>query len=495
MPETANNLADKVDYKIPEYVAMAPDWELVAALQGGTRTMREEGVKYLPQEEKEKNENYQRRLARSVLTNTYGDTTRSFAAGPFAKTITLESADTLDDSLKLLEEDTDRERTTLTQLGKKLFEIAMDHGLVHLLIDFPTMKTDENGQIPLDKYRGMHPRAIFIPVSPSNVIGWRSKLLETGERKLTQLRVYEQATRESGKYGSTNIDRVRVWTETTLEVFEKTTDETNYVSMSIVNHTFGRIPLLTGYLKSNGFMQGKPPLLDLAWLNLAHWQSASDQRNLLRFARTGMLFLSGISQQDVDDNGGLVLGPHAAFRTANEEAKMTIVESGGKSIEAGRQDLQDLENRMHLIGLRPLTQKSGGETATGRAIDEGKSINDVQAWIRTVEALLTAAFSIAAEWEKKKLPKGFAVNIFNEFGLTQRVSEDLKILLEMRIARQIDQETYLREVIRRRLISEDTTPEAIITRLDEEPPDLTGVNVDDVIPDDDDDEPAVEDED
>jgi hypothetical protein len=42
------------------------------------------------------------------------------------------------------------------------------------------------------------------------------------------------------------------------------------------------------------FGDGEPPLLDLAYLNVKHWQSQSDQDNILHIARVPILALIGV---------------------------------------------------------------------------------------------------------------------------------------------------------------------------------------------------------
>src|SRR3546814_11327266 len=56
---------------------------------------------------------------------------------------------------------------------------------------------------------------------------------------------------------------------------------------------FGTLPLVTVYAERTGYLTARPPLLDLAWLNLAHWQSSSDQRHILHVARVPILFEIG----------------------------------------------------------------------------------------------------------------------------------------------------------------------------------------------------------
>ena len=65
------------------------------------------------------------------------------------------------------------------------------------------------------------------------------------------------------------------------------------------------IPLVTLYTQRDGHMVGRPPLMDLAHLNVAHWQSASDQQNILKVARFPMLACS-----DIDDDSPVTAGPN-----------------------------------------------------------------------------------------------------------------------------------------------------------------------------------------
>jgi hypothetical protein len=44
------------------------------------------------------------------------------------------------------------------------------------------------------------------------------------------------------------------------------------------------ITLVTLYTKRTGFMCGSPPLLNMALLNIKHWQSQSEQDNILHVA-------------------------------------------------------------------------------------------------------------------------------------------------------------------------------------------------------------------
>ncbi|MGT3256396.1 DUF4055 domain-containing protein, partial [Yersinia enterocolitica] len=58
-----------------------------------------------------------------------------------------------------------------------------------------------------------------------------------------------------------------------------------------------------------GFMRGTPPLIDLAMLNIKHWQSQSEQDNILHVARVPLLSVFGL-----EDKEELTVGASVATR-------------------------------------------------------------------------------------------------------------------------------------------------------------------------------------
>ena len=54
-----------------DYQALKEDWDLVTALLGGTRAMREKGEEYLPQHIEEEDDAYDLRVTSTVLLNAF----------------------------------------------------------------------------------------------------------------------------------------------------------------------------------------------------------------------------------------------------------------------------------------------------------------------------------------------------------------------------------------------------------------------------------------
>lgn len=448
-------------------------WHLICCLLAGTRAMREAGPLYLPQESKEDDEAYRCRLYRSFLYNGFEDTVTKLGGKPFSKPVTIKGEDSLDARLDDLLDDVDRTKRDITTFAQELFTAGVAWGLTHVVVDYP--KLPAGATLADEKQAGARPILIHVP--PQNLIGWRSETLPNGEERLTMIRFKECKVEDDGMYGDREVHRIRVFTQTTWEVWEqqmvktKTGPREQYVKVEEGTHTLGEVPLLTFYAgKRTGFMMAVPPLLSLAWLNLEHWQSSSDQRNILRFARVGLLFAAGFSEEEVEK--GIVIGPSKLIATSNPNGKLAYVEHTGKAIESGERDLQKLQDQMEVLGLQPLVEKAGDSTATGKAIDEGKTLTAMQTWVMKFEGFLKECVKLSAKWLKIELPEDFVINVYNDFSLANRGTTDLDTLNKARQQGDIDRETYLNEIKRRGVLAEDVKVQDVMDKIDQEGPAL-----------------------
>ena len=453
------------------FLAMDEKWAVIRALCGGTLAMRAAGSTYLPQETREAPADFQARLNRSFLFNGYRDSVDKLAAKPFSREVVLHGGDKLDEQLAGIAEDTDRAGTNLTALAAELFVMLINHGVAHLWVDYPRVG-DEPPNVSIQRATGIRPT--LIPVRPSDVIGWRSEVDETGSERLTQVRIRERQEQPSGLWDSVSVERIRVLKIAGWELYEYDGEVWKQIGAGTWTYTGGGVPFVTAYASREGFMQASPALEDLAWVNVAHWQSSSDQRNILRFARTGLIFTKGISQREIKEQGGVTFGPGAAIYAESPEADAKVVEHSGRAIEAGAKDLVALEQQMQVLGLQPFFRMTGGATATEKMIDEGRSESEIQAWIKIDEELIRAGYEVAAKWVGSKLPTGFAVDIYSDFIIGSMVGRDLELLRKARLRGALDSETFLAEVKRRGVFADSTDVEEIMKRIEKEGASLTG---------------------
>lgn len=429
-----------VSTPLQDYLVMSTDWEMIHDLLGGTATMRAAGERWLPKEPKEQVPQYEVRLNRSFLFPALSDTIRQLTGKPFSREISL-SGD-LHPTLDLIEQDVDGNGTSLTQFGTRVFRAGLKYGVTHILVDLPKEPATHYGE-------EMTRRPRFIHVSPVDLIGWAEQTLSDGTKELTEVRIKESRT-EVVNYVETRTNFIRVYRKEDWELW-KEDSEGDWIEVERGTHSFNQVPLVTFYTEKVKSMVGVSPLLDLAWLNIAHWQSTSDQRNILRFARAGILLARGFGRDELKD---LVIGPNSLVKTTNSEASLSWVEHSGTAIASGAEDIREIEAKMEILGMQPLLERSISSTATAKMIDTGKTDSMCQMWVRGLEKALEQAYEFAAKWLNLEIPEDFAVDIFNDFSIALGSSEDVSLLMELYDRSVITDVTLLREVKRRSVVSE-----------------------------------------
>jgi hypothetical protein len=288
--------------------------------------------------------------------------------------------------LAALAENVDLGGRTLTVFARDVMQAALTDGLTHILVDHP--RIGETGKDTARPY--------LVHIRAPDLIGWRGQESGIGS-SLTRIRIRETVHRASGTWDDTTERQIRVLYPDSFEIWRRGDDRLGpWQRQDAGDSSLGCIPLVTIYANRSGFMTAHPPLMDLAWLNLAHWQSASDQRHILHVARVPILFGRNLTLPE----DGLALGPNRIVTGEGESADLRFVEHSGAAIAAGRQDLIDLEDRMAVMGLDLMTRRggTGSTTATARAIDAAENSTSLLGLIHAVEEGLTTAFGYMADW-------------------------------------------------------------------------------------------------
>jgi hypothetical protein len=470
----------KPDATTPDYDAMWQRWRLVRDLLGGTLAMRAAQTDWLPKEEKETHPDYLKRLNRSVLYGAFEDTVETLSGKPFIRPVVVSADDDLSEQMYALVENTDMTGQNITTFARQAFTSAVSYGLVHILVDYPRTRGDES----MAEERTAGYRPWFVMIEAPDLLYWSVDYDQYGRPRLDKIRFREVRPIEDpdDPYRVENQAVIREYTRTDWRVYTETEKgEWTVLPGDEGTHTFpDGVPVVTYYTNRSGYMTATPPLEKLAWTNLAHWQSDSDQRNILRFARLGFVFGAGISNADLEAQE-FVIAPNRFLHSENPDAKVGYVEHSGKAIESGQRDLERLEERMEVLGLQPLLRRVSQSTATGQAINEGRASCDLQAWVRDLEGALEAAFEMATKWNPQalgELPAGFSVDIFTEFVVLNN-SSDLAGLLQARRERVISLPTTIDEIKRRGILSEALSTEDEVEAVESEGMPLDGIEPDD----------------
>jgi len=377
----------------PVYDFMLSYWQLPEDLRGGTSVMREKRELYLPREPRESPQAYENRLRRTYLFNLYNRTLQAVTGLAFVKDVAVKNVPR---ELEYLQHNVDGTGRSLTELAYDLTIDAMQYGKSHAICDFPQVDTSNltHAQFMQGGYR-----PYFTHINPRNLIGWRTTD-EVGVPVLQQARITESKITASdlNEYADKVVYYVRVFKPGQVEVhqYDPEFEQTTYEITETVDYSLPYIPLVTAYSNKTGFMEALPPMMDLAWLNLRHYQSSSDQNNILHVARVPFLFASGFEEGELEN---AEIGASRMVVSSNPDSDIKHVEHSGQAIGAGRQDLMDLENQMAALGADLLVSKGVSRmTATARRLDQNESMSTLQLTLRSVEQMIEQLYKVAGDW-------------------------------------------------------------------------------------------------
>jgi len=423
MPDLLND-ANSPAYRNAAWTRQQPALTLVRDLAGGTPVIRAKGETYLPKEAGESQTAYDVRLARSLLFNTFVKVREALIGMALKRNPELQ--DDVPAQIKSDIEDIDLEGNHLDVFIKESFRDVINDGHVIWLIDMQppldrsltslsSTPTAEDDQIA-----GRRP--YWVKYRKDQAINWKSDRIN-GEKVLTKLTLEECATKTDGEYGEQEVKRYRVLTLPKLaektatrpavygpmvwELFEKRTtsgqDSYDLIDGNVTD--LDRIPIVVIYARKKGLLESDPPLLDLAYLNIGHWQQWSDLNCQLRML-VPILHIKGEILNVPEAREGspkpqLKIGPGVAVQT-DKDGAVAYVSADAEATQGMSDNLSSLEQRMSAVGLSIIapkpTQPAQAPTATEKVMDQNERESELASWLRALKDGIEAAFQVHAEY-------------------------------------------------------------------------------------------------
>lgn len=441
------------------YDAMLPKWEKIEAVLGGTEAMREAGLTYLPQHAEETDRNYQERKKTAILFNMLELTLDSLVGRPFSRKLDITKTPT---NFQEMAKNIDLRGNDITVFCRKWFREGAAKGLSHVLVDFPSITAEErkNRTLADDIREGLRPFFNFI--CPENLIYAETKIIQ-GHEIYTHVRIKEIETQRDG-FMEVFKERIRVLEPGAWYLYEKRKvkgkRKATWVLIDSGYTNINFIPLVTFYAnRREDLMLTKPPLEDLADLNIRHWQSSSDQINVLTVARFPMLAVSGAT----DTSGeAMTIGPKALLGTKKEGGRFYYVEHSGKAIEAGRQELLDLEEMMASYGAEFLKRRPGNATATARALDSAEATSPLQDMVLRFNDSVNIALEFFGLWGN--IDEIGEIEINKDFQNDRLSEAQINALIKARENRDISRHAFLTTLMKGGVLPDSLD----LTKIEEE---------------------------
>ena len=446
---------------------MVKGWEIMKAVTNGTEYLRDNSEAFLPLEPREDYTAYLSRVNRAVFSPYTQRLIRAATGLIMRKPITL-----IGDSYwtDVFAKDVDGCGSDLDEYARRVLICSLTYGQSHILVDYPA----PTGALSLAEERAQNRRPYWIEIDPTNIYGWRLDR-EVNYGSLIQVRIAEKAVVPSGEFGEQVFDQVRVIEPGKFSIYRKVSPKKDLINLEDTSYagnfdgpenekdyelidsgvfSLGEVPLVSVYSGKTDTLTSKPPLLDIAYLNLAHFQRQADLIHSLHVASQPMLVLEGWDDQTKDTT--ISVNYAMATQPGN---KVYYVEPASSAFEAQTNEIQELQLQMATLGISTLSQqKFVAESADARRLDRVDTNSMLSMVSLELEQKLQKVFNLSADYLGIKPPE---VKISRDFDIERLIGQDITALTSL-----FDQKVIDREEFRDILVQGEVLPNATETEAD-----------------------------
>jgi len=379
------------------------------------------------------------------------------------------------------------EGESITNFSKRLLEASIDSGWAGIFIDFPKIDGDLN--LAQEKALGLRPYFCLIPLA--DVLGWQSTVetVVVGDSvsygtRLTQLRIRDTYTEPDpdNEFVECVYPSVRVYDHknaddfVTYRLFVLKADRKNeperwqeIESGSLGITVIPFVPMYAG--AADAFMRARPLMLDIARLNLSHWQAAADLAHALHLTSVPTMVISGVS--NTGDSADLQISPDKALILNDPTAKADWVGAPSDGAEVTIQRLRELERAMLRLSPVQMQDKisTGVEAAEAKKIDRAQSDSVLSTIVTNLEDCLNKSLAIAALYWDRPL---VTLDLPRDFLPGNAEPNQIKEMAAIQAGGLISHETFLRWCDANEVFDglDEFSVEEEIERVEEETPDI-----------------------
>lgn len=458
----------------PAAEALAPLWQMIRAIRAGAAEVKKARETYLPKFPAESDDEYGRRLASAPWRPEFDDALRAISSKPFAKEVAL--AGEPSDDVRDLADDIDGRGNNLHVFSKTLFEDGVSLGAAGILVDFPPMAP---GATRADE-RAAGARPYWVEIAADEIIALRTE--RRGAREVvTHLRLWETATVVNG-FEEVTERKIRVIEPGKWELWHKVKSSAGVEEWQIESDgtmTLSEVPFVL-YTTADrvGPQYVRPPLLDLANMQIELYRFMSSEEQIYTVAGSPMLTANGMGAPD--DGSAVETGPGRVLYAPGTEGINTswaYIQPAAENLKAITAKAQSIIEDMRRLGLQPMLPKTGNVTATASGIEAAKSHTAVGTWTNGLKDALEQAWVFTMQWLRSS--EDVEVAVHTDFAVGIYGAEEVRALIDARKEGMLSEETFWDELSRRGVLGpqfdKDEERERLMAEVPaDDPDDLTG---------------------
>lgn len=347
-----------VNAKHPEYSKNLTKWQLMRDALAGEVAKE----KYVPKLSDQEAEEYSAYVGRAEFYNATARTQVALTGLLFAKPPKVE----LPEALKTIAENVSLDDDTLEALAKNIANECLSVGRCGVLVDLPSVEKSDYSKLEAER---LNLRAYATLYKAENIINWKTtKINGSNVTSLVVLaETYAEPTDDEfvdkikTRYRVLDLHegyyRQRVFSETKAGNFEVVSEiypSANGRKLEYLPFTFFNVNDLKTAVE-------KPPLLDLARVNISHFRSEVDLEHGTHFTALPTPYVTGYQGESSEK---LKIGSTAVWVINDPSAKVGFLEFSGAGLSTLENRIAVKEKRMSILGARLLLDEKKTAEAT-----------------------------------------------------------------------------------------------------------------------------------
>ena len=389
----------------PEYPALAKRWSICREVIAGEDVVKEKGEKYLPMAtHKSKDVQKARYEAYKMRTPFIPFTYMAYQmqhAMVFRRNPTIVCSEDFKNSGLLT--NVDGKGNSLYQFCSNAFDDLLKTGFGGMLLDMPKaaqgMTVYDAEKMGIRPYLTYYPAEMIVNKIFDNSSGMsRLKLVVLREKVNVYRDEFTLLNRERYRVLAINNEgyyEQRIWTPVYNEKEEITDMTVEVVPVYIKGQQINYIPFVL--LPTDD--AEKPPLYDLAMMNIHHYQVMADYYNGLHKVTMPTGYITGYTSRDDDDDDEIILGDDVFITEENSDARFGVLSYAGEGMEHTKDGIDKIENLIAGIFMKSIApDKKTSETAESAYVHRSGENARLATFARNVSEKLSQIVQWYEEW-------------------------------------------------------------------------------------------------
>lgn len=404
------------------------EWNFFIRSYMGGRIYKEGN--YLLKHPFESYENFERRKKSSYFYNYCAPIVDILVSHLYKKPVirdfeSLEKNILFNDFLK----DVDNDGSDFTSFMRDVHRFASIYGRVSVIVDKPQTSAKSMADAKEKKIR-----PYLSIVTPENIIDWQYEELDTGENKLTLIKIKEPN------------GNIKIWTDTYWELYSLDAENEEAILIDSGEHNLNSIPIVNIFNKKSHIpMIGISDIQDISDINKNIYFLCSDAKEIIENTAFPML---AVPNDKSSLNGEEEVGPGNIIMFNGEEsnAKPYWLEAPHSSLSEIRewikQDIREIHRIAKMGGVKSLEDINQIKSGIALEIENQQLYAMLSEKAQNMESAEFKILNLWAKWQEDKFTG--SINYAEDFSI-KNVSKDLDNLIKASDL-DIDSPTFRKEV-------------------------------------------------